>query len=121
MDIHLIKLLPGEIIFLRRCPYICLFKEVKLLVVINECPDTDIKLSSSEKERCLNIFLYDEGVVLDLFYSFISSFSCVWVCLFLILCYLTRKLLNLFIALGEIFIYGRLFVCSSTLSIGAEL
>ena len=77
--------------------------------MIDERPDADIKLSSPEKQGCLNVFLYDKGVVLDLLYSFISSFGSVWVSLLLILSYLTRKLLNLSVALGEIFIYGRLF------------
>ena len=78
--------------------------------MIDECPDADIKLSPSEKERRLNIFLYDERVVLDLFHSFISGFGSVWVCLLFILYYLTRKFLNLFIALCEVFILDQLLL-----------
>jgi hypothetical protein len=47
-------------------PQVALLENVQLMVLVDQNPDPDVKLPIVEQERPLDVFLDDEGVVLDL-------------------------------------------------------
>ena len=47
-------------------PQVALLENVQLMVLVDQHPDPDVKFPIVEQERPLDVFLDDEGVVLDL-------------------------------------------------------
>ena len=47
-------------------PQVALLEYVKLVVLVDQHPDPDVKLPIVQQEGPLDVFLDDEGVVLDL-------------------------------------------------------
>jgi len=70
--------------------------------VADQRPDTNIELALPKQKRCFDVFLYNEGGILDFLDT---AAACrllrLWVRVLLILCYLVGKFLDLPVPLAE--------------------
>ena len=89
MNVDLIKLLVWKIIYIGWRSHVSLLEKVKTLVMRNQWPNSYVKLTTLEQQRCLDIFLNNERVIGDLFHflsillssCFPRSTFCISLCL----------------------------------------
>ena len=85
VHIDLVKLLPGQVILFTGRSHVGFLEQVELCIVIDQCPDANVKFPSTEKQGCLDVLLDDERRILDLLDTCTGRLLLLWVRILLIL------------------------------------
>ena len=84
VNVDLVQLGAGEVVLFAGCAHVRLSEQIKSGVVVDHCPNPQVKLATTEQQRSLDVLLHYKGCILNLLDSRFFLFRCLCALLLLL-------------------------------------